>query len=1003
MNLTPVRDNSSSIRVVARFRPENTIERQQGGSCIISFNGDDTCSLETRDFSGNFTFDRVFPMESRQNEIFEYSIRSTVDDILNGYNGTVFAYGQTGSGKTYTMMGPDINSPDRGIIPRIVQQIFDSIMQSPPEIEYTVRVSYMEIYMEKIKDLLNPVNDNLPIHEDKTRGVYVKGLNEIYVSSVQEVFDVMRQGANTRTVASTNMNQESSRSHSIFALAVSQKNTETGSSKAGQLFLVDLAGSEKVGKTGASGIVLEEAKKINKSLSALGMVINALTDGKSTHIPYRDSKLTRILQESLGGNSRTTLIVNCSPSSYNDQETLSTLRFGVRAKSIKNKPKVNAELSPAELKALLRKYMAQNTSYVQYIDTLEKELALWHAGEQVATENWTVPSTGLFTVIQSPLSARVPETPSTPKRSSTIDLISRSSTPKFQSLDPDERDEFLRRENDLQDRLTEKENIISGLELLVSGLREKRESAMPVEDNNNDEKLKNEVVDLRRNVERLEDESKESMTKMEDLQHLNNDLTAELDSVRKQLLEASLLVQQKTMLLDDRTRRKREKLEEITRGFSVFEINDEMSYRSGISSNSSVGRDGIDRCSIEEGSAKDRKGDPISSILEILENEKLIQESKINCLKSYLVEAKEFILRTEQVLDARLEEVETQIARREEIENHLHSLDDTVNSMSVESPQLEAKYEEYIKSKQIILESLLSDVQRDLNMTIGDNKRLREILANEAQPTAVLSETRPQFALSSSTSISSASLSSEVSDGSITTVSTAADSTIKTRSQSGKSSALPIPLSKVTKTLKQQAEEFEAVKKSLMRDLQNRCERIVELEIMLDDLKEQYRAMQKTASASKSQQKRMAFLERNLEQLTQVQRSLVEQNTELKREAVLNDCKINKQNERIAGLEMLLQDAQERLAVETLGFENRLNSLKERLDDVKAYRKQADGGKVPLKNSSAGASLQSQRIVKPLRGGGNSTASSFLTGLSNGGGALGGYLKSPGSENKSSY
>lgn len=277
-------------------------------------------------------------MQGRQVEIFEYSIKPTVDDILNGYNGTVFAYGQTGAGKSYTMMGTSIEDDEgKGITPRIVEQIFSSIMSSPPTIEYTVRVSYMEIYMERIRDLLAPQNDNLPVHEEKNRGVYVKGLLEIYVSSVEEVFEVMKRGGAARAVAATNMNQESSRSHSIFVITVTQKNLETGSMKSGQLFLVDLAGSEKVGKTGASGQTLEEAKKINKSLSALGMVINALTDGKSSHIPYRDSKLTRILQESLGGNSRTTLIINCSPSSYNDAETLSTLRFGMRAKSIRTR------------------------------------------------------------------------------------------------------------------------------------------------------------------------------------------------------------------------------------------------------------------------------------------------------------------------------------------------------------------------------------------------------------------------------------------------------------------------------------------------------------------------------------------------------------------------------------------------------------------------------------------------------------------------------------------
>ncbi|KAL9044482.1 MAG: hypothetical protein Q9214_002379, partial [Letrouitia sp. 1 TL-2023] len=369
---------------------------------------------KSREASGAFTFDRVFDTYSRQTDVFDFSIRSTVDDILNGYNGTVFAYGQTGAGKSYTMMGSDIDDNEqRGIIPRIVEQMFTSILRSPGNIEYTVRVSYMEIYMERIRDLLMPQNDNLPIHEDKSRGVYVKGLLEIYVSSVQEVLEVMRRGGASRATAATNMNQESSRSHSIFVITITQKNVETGSAKSGQLFLVDLAGSEKVGKTGASGQTLEEAKKINRSLSALGMVINSLTDGKSTHIPYRDSKLTRILQESLGGNSRTTLIINCSPSSYNDAETISTLRFGVRAKTIKNKPKINAELSPLELKQLLKKAQHQVTTYENYVANLEGEVQLWRGGETVPKERWTA-ALGSDTAA-SKLEPRAPR-PATPSR-----------------------------------------------------------------------------------------------------------------------------------------------------------------------------------------------------------------------------------------------------------------------------------------------------------------------------------------------------------------------------------------------------------------------------------------------------------------------------------------------------------------------------------------------------------------------------------------------------------
>lgn len=349
---------------------------------------------------------------------------------------------------------------------------------------------------------ISAANDNLPIHEDKTRGVYVKNLSDYYVGNADEVYEIMRQGGNARATSSTNMNSESSRSHSIFVITIQQRHTETGTQKMGSLYLVDLAGSEKIGKTGASGQTLEEAKKINKSLSALGMVINALTDGKvsrpfylqslrrssfkaeeliraqSAHIPYRDSKLTRILQESLGGNSRTTLIINCSPSSYNEAETLSTLRFGMRAKSIKNKARVNAELSATELKALLKKAQRDQLNFQGYIGLLEREIAIWREGGHVSQQDWNSMETALGLSVgdlealigagactkinldskwnvnaNTTAGSRAP-TPSTPSRSYTpssarlADDANGSITPGL-----DEREEFLRRENELTDQL----------------------------------------------------------------------------------------------------------------------------------------------------------------------------------------------------------------------------------------------------------------------------------------------------------------------------------------------------------------------------------------------------------------------------------------------------------------------------------------------------------------------------------------------------------------------
>ncbi|CAM0140943.1 unnamed protein product [Umbelopsis sp. WA50703] len=196
--------SGNNIKVVCRFRPQNSIELREGGVPIVDVADGVSVQLKGRETQDSFAFDKVFGMETEQQEIFEYSIKSIVDDVVAGYNGTVFAYGQTGSGKTFTMMGSDIDDErNKGIIPRIVEQIFQSILMAPANMEFTVKVSYMEIYMEKVRDLLNPSQDNLPIHEDKVKGVYVKGLLEVYVASTEEVFEVMRRGGNARVVAYT--------------------------------------------------------------------------------------------------------------------------------------------------------------------------------------------------------------------------------------------------------------------------------------------------------------------------------------------------------------------------------------------------------------------------------------------------------------------------------------------------------------------------------------------------------------------------------------------------------------------------------------------------------------------------------------------------------------------------------------------------------------------------------------------------------------------------------
>ena len=312
-----------------------------------------------------FTLDKIFNIDTSQKKFYESVAKPTIMDVLNGYNGTIFAYGQSGSGKTFSMYGNDLYDDElKGIIPRSIEDIFRFINdEAHTEIKFELKFSLLEIYKENLHDLLNPEvkSSDLKIKEHPKKGIYVANLTEQYISSEEEFMILIENADDYRVVSETGLNKNSSRSHLVFQLEIIQKMPDD-TEKRGMLYLVDLAGSEKVSKTHAIGETLEEAKKINLSLSALGNVISALTSHNSDHIPYRDSKLTRILQDSLGGNYKTTLMVACSPHIYNSEETISTLKFASRAKKIKNKVKMNIKRSAEQLEAI--------------IDNLNKQLKL---------------------------------------------------------------------------------------------------------------------------------------------------------------------------------------------------------------------------------------------------------------------------------------------------------------------------------------------------------------------------------------------------------------------------------------------------------------------------------------------------------------------------------------------------------------------------------------------------------------------------------------------------
>uniref|UniRef100_T1J0U1 Kinesin-like protein KIF13A n=1 Tax=Strigamia maritima TaxID=126957 RepID=T1J0U1_STRMM len=389
---------SDKVKVAVRVRPFNRREIELGTKCVVEMAKKQTflCHPSTEKGEShkqpkNFAFDHCFWSVSEnhtsyagQDKIYENVGTDILDNAFAGYNSCIFAYGQTGSGKSYTMLGSHEN---KGIIPRLCDALFERMFKNDDAfLSYKVEVSYMEIYNEKVYDLLDPkgTKQTLRVREHNILGPYVDGLSVLAISSYQDIDNVMREGNKSRTVAATNMNSESSRSHAVFNIILTQILTDPASGVSGEkvakLSLVDLAGSERAVKTGAVGERLKEGSNINKSLTTLGLVISKLADhssgkSKDKFVPYRDSVLTWLLKDNLGGNSRTVMVATISPASDNYEETLSTLRYADRAKRIINHAVINEDPNARiiiELRAELKMLKDQLINATMQEDIHEK-------------------------------------------------------------------------------------------------------------------------------------------------------------------------------------------------------------------------------------------------------------------------------------------------------------------------------------------------------------------------------------------------------------------------------------------------------------------------------------------------------------------------------------------------------------------------------------------------------------------------------------------------------
>uniref|UniRef100_A0A023EX60 Kinesin-like protein n=1 Tax=Aedes albopictus TaxID=7160 RepID=A0A023EX60_AEDAL len=931
-----------SIKVVCRFRPLNDSEERAGSKFIVKFpSGQEENCIS---IGGKvYLFDKVFKPNATQEKVYNEAAKSIVSDVLAGYNGTIFAYGQTSSGKTHTMEGVIGDPGKQGIIPRIVNDIFNHIYSMEVNLEFHIKVSYYEIYMDKIRDLLDVSKVNLSVHEDKNRVPYVKGATERFVSSPEDVFEVIEEGKSNRHIAVTNMNEHSSRSHSVFLINVKQENLENQKKLSGKLYLVDLAGSEKVSKTGAEGMVLDEAKNINKSLSALGNVISALADGNKTHIPYRDSKLTRILQESLGGNARTTIVICCSPASFNEAETKSTLDFGRRAKTVKNVVCVNEELTAEEWKRRYEREKEKNGRLKGKVEKLEAELARWRAGETVNVEEqldlqdvMEASTPNVEVLLEKPADLPVPATPSGLAMVGSISADERTALEQererlYQQLD--DKDEEINQQSQYVEKL--KEQIMDQEELIANTRRDY-------------ENLQAEMTRIQQENESAKEEVKEVLQALEELA-VNYDQKSqeiesknkEIDSVNDELLQKQTSLnsaQSELQQLKDMSAHQKKRINEMLSnllrdlsevGQALAADQNEMKLNVEASAGKLEEEFTVARLYISKMKSEAKNVSQRCANLENLQQE---ANKKVGDYEKDLSECRLLISQHEARMKSLQESMREAENKKRTLEENVDALREEcaklkaaeqVSAVNAEekqkADQLKAAFENQMDqlrdahTKQVAtLRDEISEKQEFINELKDTNQKLS--LAHQ-QMTADYEKLRQEEA-EKSAKLQELMLTNE------------------RREQARKD------LKGLEDTVAKELHTLHALRKLFVQDLQARIKKSINSEETEDD------------GGSLAQKQKISFLENNLEQLTKVHKQLVRDNADLRCELPKLEKRLRTTMERVKALETALKEAKEGA-----------------MRDRKRYQYEVDRIKEAVRQKNLARRGPQAQIAKPIRAG----------------------------------